>query len=160
MINEEVVPYPESGSCAKDLALARRLAEGEPEAARELCDRFGPKLFAYAAARLPGDEEAAKDLMIQSLAAATRHIRSFNPSRSSLTTWLYGIAWQRIWYELRQRRRRKVVPASALSSLNVLAETAEERDLAAEVVASLHAAATTGAGGGDAVTLGVRSAGA
>ncbi len=138
MINDEVVPYKESGSAAHDAALARRLAEGEPEAARELCDRFGPKLFAYAAARFPGEEEAAKDLMIQSLAAATRHIQSFNPHRSSLTTWLYGITRQRIWYELRQRRRRKSVPASALSSLNLLAETSDERDLASEVVAGLH----------------------
>lgn len=139
MINDEAVPGKQAGSEEHDAVLARRLQEGESEAAQELCDRFGPKLFAYTAARFPGDQELAKDLMIQSLAAAARHINSFNPIRSSLTTWLYGIARQRIWYELRQRGRRKSIPSSVQSSFELLSETPDGHDMAADVLARIHA---------------------
>jgi RNA polymerase sigma-70 factor, ECF subfamily len=77
--------------------------------------------------------------MVQSLAQAARNIGSFNPKRATLTTWLYGIARQRIWYELRQRMRQKSIPASAQSSLEVLSETPDNRDMAAEVLARVEA---------------------
>jgi len=123
----------------RDTALVRQLREGAPAAAQELCDRFGPKLFAYAAARFAADQEVAKDLMIQSLAQAACNIGSFNPNKSTLTTWLYGIARQRIWYELRQRMRQKSIPTSVQSSLETLAETPDNRDMAAEVLARIEA---------------------
>jgi RNA polymerase sigma-70 factor, ECF subfamily len=122
-----------------DMRLARQLGEGAPGAAQELCDRFGPKLFAYAAARFAGEPEIAKDLMIQSLAQAACNIKAFNPNKSSLTTWLYGIARQRIWYELRQRRRQKCIPTAVQSSLEILVETPDNRDMATEVLARLEA---------------------
>jgi len=58
----------------EEAALARGLREGKPEAAQELCERFGRRLFAFIAARFPGDSELAKDLMIQSLTDAARKI--------------------------------------------------------------------------------------
>jgi len=145
VIDREAVPgnrsAPDEGEATAehDARLVRQLREGAPAAAQELCDRFGPKLFAYAAARFDGDQEVAKDLMIQSLAQAACNISSFNPKRSTLTTWLYGIARQRIWSELRQRMRQKSIPTSVQSSLETLAETSEEQDMAAEVLARIEA---------------------
>ncbi len=139
MTNDEAIVGEQSATDEHDALLARRLGLGEPEAAQELYDRFGARLFAYAAARFPGDQESAKDLMIQSLAQAASNIRSFDPRKSSLTTWLYGITRQRIWYELRQRGRRKSIPVSAQSPLDLLAETPDSRDMADDVLKRLHA---------------------
>jgi RNA polymerase sigma-70 factor (ECF subfamily) len=139
VIDYEAVPGKRSAPDERDAALVRQLKEGAPAAAQELCDRFGPKLFAYAAARFAGDREVAKDLMVQSLAQAARNIRSFNPKKATLTTWLYGIARQRTWYELRQRMRQKSIPASAQLSLEALSGAPDNRDMAAEVLARVEA---------------------
>jgi len=94
-----------------DVALRRGLLEMAPRAACELCERFGPKLLAFAASRFPGDQQSAEDVMVQSLANAARNVRGFDPRKSTFAAWLYGIARRQIRDELRTRTRLKSVPA-------------------------------------------------
>jgi RNA polymerase sigma-70 factor (ECF subfamily) len=122
-----------------DAPLVRGLKEAAPEAAQELCERFGPRLFAFAAAHFPGDREVAQDIMVQSLADAARSINQYDPRRSSFTAWLYGVTRGQVLDELRRRRRRKAVPAAAQAPLETIAETADASDLAEAVTGRLHA---------------------
>jgi len=96
----------------EDAALVRRLRDGDEAGCEEFWQRFGARLVAFAAARL-GDEDWAEDVMAQSLAAAVSSIRSFDPRRSGLSAWVYGVARRVIQGELRKQRRRRSVPASA-----------------------------------------------
>jgi len=97
----------------EEAALLRRLKAGDEAAFSELWERFGPRLVGYAASRLGGDEGLAEDATAQSLAAAVGSIRSFDPRRSSLSAWVYGVARRVIHGELRKQRRRASVPVSA-----------------------------------------------
>ena len=96
-----------------DADLIRRLQGSANAAVAELAQRFGAALQGYAASRLNGDREAAEDILVETLADALRTLRRFNPSRSSLSAWLYGIARRHVRTELRKRRRAKSIPAWA-----------------------------------------------
>lgn len=124
---------------SEDAALARDLREGKPEAARELCERFGSRLLAFVGARFAGETELAKDLAIQALTDATRRIRWYDPKKSHFAAWLYGVARGRIRAELRRRSRLKSVPAHALSPIEGLSETPDERDAAEEIASRVDA---------------------
>ncbi len=93
--------------------LLGRLASAEPAAYTELAARFGVALHGFAGARLGGDAEAAEDVVLETFANAIGNLRRFDPRRSSLSAWLYGIARRHISTELRRRRRAKSVPAWA-----------------------------------------------
>jgi RNA polymerase sigma-70 factor (ECF subfamily) len=120
-------------------ALVRGLREGSPEACAELCRRFGPRLHRFAAARLAGDGETAEELVIQTFADAARNIRRFNPRKSTLSAWLYGILRRQVHGELRRRRRQKSVPASAQVPLETVANTAASDDTSTALAAQLDA---------------------
>ncbi len=139
MTNREAALAPQQAADADDAPLVRGLKEAAPEAAQALCDRFGPKLFAFAAAHFPGDRELAQDIMVQALADAARSINRYDPRRSSFGAWLYGVARGQVLDELRRRRRRKAVPAAAQAPLETVAETADTADLAEAVTGRLHA---------------------
>jgi len=123
----------------QDAALAQDLRAGHPDAARDLFDRFGAKLLAFIAARFPTDIDFAQDLVIQTLADATRKIRWYNPRKAPLVVWLYGVARGQIRAELRRRGRRKSVPPHALSSIEELEGTPDVHDLAEDVAERVSA---------------------
>ena len=126
---------PEHGEASLLLGLRER----EPEACQELCSRFGPKIHAFVAARLSGDGQLAEDLMVETLADAARNITRFNPGRSTLSAWLFGIARRKIQGELRRQRRLKSVPASAQVSLETMSEASLQADLADALASRLDA---------------------
>jgi RNA polymerase sigma-70 factor, ECF subfamily len=64
-----------------------------------------------------------------------RNISRFNLGRATLSAWLFGIARRKLQDELRRRKRRKSIPASAEMSAETLTEMAGGEDLA-EAVAS------------------------
>lgn len=107
-----------SASVTEEEAFIRRLRDGDRSALDELWQRFGARLLGYAATRLGGDEDLAEDVIVQTLAAAIRSIRSFDPRRSSLSAWMYGVARRIIDGELRSQRKRSAVPASAMVTFN------------------------------------------
>jgi len=122
-----------------DVRLCGLLVQGDEAACEELWRRFGPGLRRYANARLGGDEELAEDIAVQSLAACVGSARSFNPRRSSLASWIYGVARRVLIAELRRQRRRTAVPRSAEIALDETHGIAAAGDLAAELAARLEA---------------------
>lgn len=122
-----------------DGLLIRRLCEGDSVAYGELCERFGPRIYRFAVARLSGDAQLAEDVMIQTLVDAARRIRRFDPRKSTLSTWLHGMARREIYRELRKRHRQKTVPASAEVPLSDLADVGDGHDIAASSAARLDA---------------------
>ena len=122
-----------------DAAIPLRLAEGAPEAAGELFQRFGPGLLSLAVSWFADDRQSAEDVMVQALAKATCSIRRFDPRRSTFATWLYGIARREIHNEFRQRRRMKSVPATAQMPLDSATHLSSGQDVAAAVAARLDA---------------------
>jgi RNA polymerase sigma factor (sigma-70 family) len=122
-----------------DAALAERLARGESAAYGDLCDRFGPGLHGFAASRLAGDKDLADDVMVQTLTDAVRNIRRFNPRRSRLRSWVYGIARRKIGLERRRQRRRKSVPAAAQVPMEAASGMVVQGDIADISVARLDA---------------------
>jgi RNA polymerase sigma-70 factor, ECF subfamily len=86
-----------------DAALVRQVADRRPEALGELYDRFSPLLLGLTA-RILGSraeaEEVLQDVFLQVWNRADR----YDPSRSSVSTWLVLIARSRAIDRLRSRR--------------------------------------------------------
>jgi RNA polymerase sigma factor (sigma-70 family) len=116
-----------------------QLRERSAEAWGYLYDQLAPRIYGLALALLPGDPETAEEVVVETMADAARDIMRFDPRRSSLSAWVYGIARRRVRMEIRRRRRRKSVPASAQVSMEVIGETSDGRDIAASVSARLDA---------------------
>ena len=125
--SEMAAPGVVAGGMSED-ALVRGLREGASDASSALCQRFGPKLHRFAAARLGWDTGLAEDIAVQALADGVRNIRRFSPRKASLTTWLYGIARRKIAGERRRRGRLKSAPASARVPLDEVADIPLEDD--------------------------------
>ena len=122
-----------------DRALVERLKCADAAAYGDLCDRFGPGLNGFAASRLAGDRDLAEDVMVETLTDAVQNIRRFNPRRSTLSAWVYGIARRKIGLERRRQRRRKSVPAGAQVSLESASAVAGEHDVAGGSAARVDA---------------------
>lgn len=73
-----------------DRALARRILGGDEEAFRDLFDRFFPRLYRFALARLPGDPEAARDLVQQTFCQAIERLDTYR-GEAALYTWFCQI---------------------------------------------------------------------
>lgn len=128
-----------------EAALVRGLRSHEPEACSEFYDRFASRIHRFAASLLPGDAELAEEMVVQTLADAVRDVARFNPRRSTLSAWLYGIARRRIQAELRRRKRLKAVPESAQIPLESIAEQPDAQDMASSLAARLDAQRTVAA---------------
>ena len=122
-----------------DARLARGLQEGRPEAVGELCDRMGPRLYRFAAARLPGDGQAAEEVMTLALTDAARNITRYDPRRSTFASWLFGNAARKLRDAARREHWLKSVPRAVQTPLESLGEMADQRDLADELVARVDA---------------------
>jgi RNA polymerase sigma-70 factor (ECF subfamily) len=123
---------------AVQVRLIAGLRERTPGACAELYDRFAPGIFRFALTRL-GDVGSAEDTVIETMADAVRDVRRFNPRRSSLAPWLFGIARRRVHLEIRRLRRRKSAPESAQVSVESVLDVTDGRDMAASAVDRLDA---------------------
>ena len=119
--------------------LVSGLRRAEPAACTALCRHFGPRIHRLAAARLSGDPQLAEDVMVQTLVDAVRNIARFNPGRSTLAAWLYGIARRQIGLEVRRQRRRKAVPPAAEVPIDSVAEARDPLNVSEAAVARLDA---------------------
>ena len=135
----EAKDIPTDRMPARELDLVRRLREADPGAYEELCERLGAALHGFAAQRLAGDEEAAEEVMMQTLTDAVRNIGRYDSRRSSLNAWVYGIARRKIAGERRRLLRRKSVPTSARTSMDEVAEVGSGENVAEQVAAQLDA---------------------
>jgi RNA polymerase sigma-70 factor (ECF subfamily) len=130
---------PRAAMSGPDAALLRGLQEWAPDAVGELYDRFGASILTFALAWFPEDHQLAEEIMARSLASALLQIRRYDPTRSSLRTWLHAIARRHLHDELRMQRRRKSVPVSAQTPLEAALGLAGSGDLAAEAAARVDA---------------------
>jgi RNA polymerase sigma factor (sigma-70 family) len=119
--------------------LLRGLRAGSSEAWAKLYDELAPGIHRFAVSCLSGDAEAAEDVVVETLALAARDIARFDPEKSSLSAWVYGIARHRVQAELRWCRRRKLVPARAQVSFEDVSELADSHDLGERTAARLDA---------------------
>ena len=127
------------GIAANEHRLVQGLRAAEPEAIDALGERFGPRLHWYAAVRLGGDALLAEEVMIEVLAEGIRNIHHFDPRRSTLSAWLYGITRRKVQAELRRQGRQKSVPRTAQVPLTEAAEWAGAQDLGERTAARLEA---------------------
>jgi RNA polymerase sigma-70 factor, ECF subfamily len=74
-----------------DEQLAEMAAAGDQEAFASLYDRYKQTLFNFAW-RVVGEAGLAEDAAQESLVAAFRHIKCFDPAKGSFKTWMFTIA--------------------------------------------------------------------
>jgi RNA polymerase sigma factor (sigma-70 family) len=85
-----------------DAQLIGRIARGDRQALSELYERYQRSLFSYLLQLTP-DYGLAEELLQDTLVAVWKSARSFE-GRSSVLTWLVGIARRQAHNTLRQRR--------------------------------------------------------
>jgi RNA polymerase sigma-70 factor (ECF subfamily) len=73
-----------------DRALARRILRGDEAAFRDLFDRFFPRLYRFALARLPGDSDGARDIVQQTFCLAIERLDTYR-GEAALYTWFCQI---------------------------------------------------------------------
>jgi RNA polymerase sigma-70 factor (ECF subfamily) len=95
-----------------DTALLRRSQHGDQDALRELYERHHRAVFAYLLS-LAGARAEAEEVLQDTFVAAWRNAATFQ-SRSTVVTWLMGIARR----QLRDRRRRRSLPIISLDELD------------------------------------------
>ncbi|MFZ6005713.1 MAG: RNA polymerase sigma factor [Actinomycetota bacterium] len=94
---------PASGDVAWLLAASR----GQPEEVQRLVNDLGPVVYGFVYARVGGDGAAAADLLQETFLEAIRGASSYR-GESSLSTWICGIARNRIARHYEAERRREV----------------------------------------------------
>jgi RNA polymerase sigma-70 factor (ECF subfamily) len=108
-----------------DLDLRDRVLDGDGEAAEALFQRHLDALYEFVHYRVGGDRSAAEDVVQDTMLVALDRLRAFD-GRSSLHTWLCGIAKNKI-RALRRKRRPVLVE-------DLLEETDAEIDAILEAV--------------------------
>ena len=121
-----------------DAGLVRGLCERRAEAHAQLYDRYAVGVHRFAMARL-GDEQAAEDVVVETMAEVARDIRRFNSGKGSLSAWVLGVARRRVQMEIRRQKRQKAVPATVQVPMDDAAEVSDGADLASRTVARLDA---------------------
>jgi RNA polymerase sigma-70 factor, ECF subfamily len=87
-----------------DAAAVARVADGDPEALRELYDRYGRIVYGMTY-RLTHDAQLAEEATQDTFLAVWRRASTFDPDRAKLTTWLFVIARNRAIELIRSRAR-------------------------------------------------------
>lgn len=106
---------------ADQAELIERARRGDPAAMDELLADVEPRIYRFGL-RMCGSEEAAKDVLQQTLLTAFKSLHDFK-GNAQLSTWLYQIARS---FCSRSRRRRVDEPASTEPLEDVAARTPSE----------------------------------
>jgi RNA polymerase sigma-70 factor (ECF subfamily) len=99
----QATPLPWRTNDEGELALRDRILAGERGAAARLLDRHLDALYEFVHWRVGGDRQLAEDVVQDTFLVALDRLRTFD-GRSSLHTWLCGIAKNRLRTERRRRR--------------------------------------------------------
>jgi RNA polymerase sigma-70 factor, ECF subfamily len=89
-----------------DIDLARRVLAGDEAAFDEFFDRYFPRLYRFALARLDNNEDAAEEIVQQALIRALERLHSYR-GEAALLTWLCTLCRREIAarHEYDTRRR-------------------------------------------------------
>lgn len=93
----------------EDVELVQRIAEGDPEALRELYGLYGKIVFGMAY-RVLGDRQLAEDCTQDVFVALWRGARSYDAKRARVTTWLFTITRNTAIDIVRRREVRRADP--------------------------------------------------
>jgi RNA polymerase sigma-70 factor (ECF subfamily) len=107
-----------------DRALARRILGGDEHAFRELFDRFFPRLYRFARARLPRDPDAARDVVQQTFCQAIERLDSYR-GEAALYTWFCQILRNALadYYRRSERSTGRVVLLEDLPNARAILES-------------------------------------
>ena len=125
------VRLAEGDQTADDGALVRALKAGEPDAPRQLVERFGGLLFGLCL-RMMGQREDAEDVLQETLLRALRGLAGFDGERP-LRPWLVGIAANRCRTALGRRSKRPVAVGNPEEAPDHRPGLADPDDLAGEL---------------------------
>src|ERR1700738_1318653 len=112
--------YAQPAAAVDERQITRRIAAGDREALGELYARYQRGLFTYLL-QLPPDYGLAEEILQDTLVAVWKSAHRFE-GRSSLQTWLIGIARRQAHNTLRQRK----LPVADESEMEGLAATEPE----------------------------------
>ena len=87
-----------------DLATARQILRGDERAFRELFERFFPRLYRFALARVNGDHDSASDVVQQTLCKGMARLDTYR-GEAALYTWFCQIC-RHILIDHQRRTRR------------------------------------------------------
>lgn len=90
-----------------DEQLVARLKAGDAEAFDLLFRKYGPPLLNFIN-RIIGDRDRAEDLLQETFLRVFRHLARYRP-QARFSTWVYRIATNLCYNELRARRRHRLV---------------------------------------------------
>jgi RNA polymerase sigma-70 factor (ECF subfamily) len=96
--------------------LAKRLKRRDPDALRDVYERFGRASFGYLLQILP-DRATAEDVQQQVFLQVWQRAHTYDPDRGSLLTWILTIARSRAIDELRRRVPEPRDPSGAIALL-------------------------------------------
>jgi len=88
-----------------DKALTRKILAGDEQAFKAMFDRFFPRLYRYALARLDGDGEAAKDVVQDTFRKAIERLDSYR-GEAALYAWFCRICRNTVFDYCRARSRQ------------------------------------------------------
>ena len=114
----------------QEISLQALQAGDRSEFAR-LVDAFSPQIYRLALKML-GDEQDAEDVLQNTFMKALQAIGKFE-GRSSLSTWLYRIARNKVYQQLRRKKRLSKLDAEA-----VVVNDVEDDAFSVEDVAKVH----------------------
>ncbi|WP_230862849.1 RNA polymerase sigma factor [Amycolatopsis camponoti] len=117
-----VAPVSDDAEMAGELA--RRFADGEPDALRAVFDRHGPAVQRLVRASLR-DQADVDDVVQATFVSAWNGRHSYDPDKAGLLAWLLGITRRRIVDLLRARGRRQRDSAAAAATAPAEAPSAE-----------------------------------
>lgn len=89
-----------------DKALTKKILRGDEAAFRDLFDRYFPRLYRFALARLNGDREAAADVVQQTFCKAIENLEHYR-GEAALYTWFCQICRNVVVDYCRANQRRK-----------------------------------------------------
>ncbi len=103
MPTTDSTPLQDPAAPPSDAVLVRQLADHRTEALGDLYDRYGSLLMGLAY-RILGNRTDAEEVLQDVLLHVWNHAGRYDPSRSSVSTWLVLIARSRAIDRLRSRR--------------------------------------------------------
>ncbi len=115
-----------------DRLIAQGLREGRADAWQSLYDAYAVRVWRGVARLLGGGSTDVADVVQETMMAAARSARSFDPARGSLWSWLWGVAHNHVALHLRnqdQRRRLMVGHAACNGKLLASIDGVEPADL-------------------------------
>lgn len=105
-----------------DLATARQILRGDERAFRELFDRFFPRLYRFALARVDGDHDAASEAVQQTLCKGVARLDTYR-GEAALYTWFCQICRHTlIDYQRKARREPLTQPLEDEAGIRAVLE--------------------------------------